>query len=102
VAGDPIEKVKAANPFGRISKVLDTAAAGAPPPTTPLAPPAVTKPVGRTGRGDIDLPKSGSPLAQADWADPETGKRMSGTARERDRAMAIKAATNARPMSKRR
>jgi len=65
-----IDKAKALNPFAKVADVLGKAAA--PPPTlAPAKPMAVP-----TG-----------PSIQVDWVDPATGKRMSGTAAERDAAL---------------
>lgn len=87
------EKAKAINPFAKIGDVLV-------PPTgsasgTPAVPAAPAKAVaGPSG-----------PAMQVDWADPDTGKRMSGTAAERDAATKkpdkAKSPVGARSMSKR-
>lgn len=87
------EKVKAANPFAKIGEVLVPPTTAT--PGTPATPAAPTKAVaGPSGPG-----------MQVDWADPDTGKRMSGTAAERDASLKKpdkpKSPAGARSMSKR-
>jgi hypothetical protein len=74
------EKVKSANPFAKVADALV--------PAAPASPAAPAKPVaGPSG-----------PTMQVDWADPSSGKRMSGTAAERDASMKKKAPATARSM----
>lgn len=81
------DKAKSLNPFAQIAEKLvpskpDTTAA----PVKPVAGPS-------------------GPTMQVDWADPSSGKRMSGTAAERDAALKKpdkpKSPSVARSMSKR-
>jgi hypothetical protein len=68
VAQSIIERAKALNPFGGLDKIAN-------PSPAPVSKPARPEPSQPTG-----------PNVPVQWADPTTGKRMSGTPAERDLA----------------
>lgn len=90
-------KLKGLNPIDKAASIgLEASTKGTAPPKVASAPVA-TK---RSPSGDIELPAENKSLVN--WAHPVTGKRMTGTAAERDASLAKKTAIQSpRSMSKR-
>ncbi len=89
-----VQKAKALNPFDRIANVLVPPTPAA--PTTPLASPGTPAPLTLPTSPVTPATPTG-PNVQVDWADPLTGKRMSGTTTERDAA--LKAPAKPKPIT---
>ena len=79
-------QLDAINPIGRLGKVLQNAGGSPSPSPSPLPSPS---PAARTASGDIELPAERRISTQVSWVG-STGKRMSGTAAERDADLAKK------------